>query len=570
MFVALTLTPVICSKILKEDLDHSFVARTALHAFEKLKTFYRKTLNIGLDNPNKVLALFGAIVALSGLLFLLVRQEFTPVEDRGAIMFNMRAPQGASIEYSDRQGSAASDILRQYVEKGEGESVLQMLQGPGGGNMILHLKPWGKRDRTSKEMVGEIGAKVRRIPGAQIIPVLPPTFGTNFAAGTQIVIGGNTYEELRQWRDLLFAALRENPRINGLRSDYNETTPQMRIHIDRNRAGDLGVSTSTIGQTLQVLLGSRKATTYLERGREYDVIMQAEADDRQTPGDVSNIYVRSDTTRQLVPLSSLVSIEEFADSDALSRYDRMRSITVSFNQAPGYPLGDVVRDVEQIIKDKLPSTARYTWRGEAGEMKESGALMYLSFALALIVVFLVLAAQFESFVHPFVIMMTVPLGVAGALTGLFISGQTINIYSQIGIIVLVGLAAKNGILIVEFTNQLRDAGMEFRQALVEAATIRLRPIIMTALATVMGSVPLVFATGAGAEGRRAIGVVIAMGVSFASFVTLLVVPVFYLLLARHSGSPGRIAAELREYEKTFPAGVPGAAGEGEAGHQPAE
>ncbi|MSO72955.1 MAG: efflux RND transporter permease subunit [Rhodospirillaceae bacterium] len=570
MFVALTLTPVMCSKILRDDLDHGVVARLSLRAFDLLKAFYRQTLNVGLDRPRAVLAGFFVVVAASVGLFLLLAKEFTPIEDRGAIMFNVRPPQGASIEYSDRQASTASEVLHHYVEKGEGLSVLQMLMSPSGGNMILHLNTWSKRDRTAKDMVGEIGAKMRRIPGAQVIPILPPTFGTNFGGGTQVVLGGNTYEELRQWRDMLFAALRENPRISGIRSDYNETTPQMKIHIERDRAADLGVSTNTIGQTLQVLLGSRKATTYLERGREYDVILQAATDDRQTPADVSNIYVRSDTTQKLIPLSSLVTIEELADSDALNRYDRTRSITVSFAPAPNYPLGDVVRDVERAIRDKLPPEVRYTWRGEAAEMKESGALMYLSFGLALVVVFLVLAAQFESFVHPFVIMMTVPLAVAGALAGLYVTGQTINIYSQIGIIVLVGLAAKNGILIVEFTNQLRDSGMEFRQALVEAATIRLRPIIMTALATVMGALPLVFASGAGAEGRRTIGIVIALGVSFASFVTLLVVPVFYLLLARRTGSPGRIAAELREYEKTHPAGVAGPGDEDAPSHQPAE
>jgi multidrug efflux pump len=233
----------------------------------------------------------------------------------------------------------------------------------------------------------------------------------------------------------------------------------------------------------------------------------------------------------------------------LNRFDRLRSITVMATPAPGYLLGDVIKDVEKVVAERLPPEVRTTWRGEAAEFKETGGLMYLSFGLALLVVFLVLAAQFESFVHPFVILMTVPLAVFGALAGLLLTGQSFNLYSQIGIIVLVGLAAKNGILIVEFANQLRDTGREFREALVEAATIRLRPIIMTALATVMGAVPLVLATGAGAEGRRAIGIVIFTGVSFASFITLLVVPVFYLLLARRTKSPGAVAARLEEFER---------------------
>jgi len=570
MFVALTLTPVMCSKILRDDLDNSPVAKRAQKVFEVLQAFYRKTLNIGLDHPKAVLGLFIGIVAGAVGMFAIVPQEFTPVEDRGVIMFVVRAPQGSSVEYTDRQASTAADALSSYVASKEAKDVMLMVPFGGGsgntGNLIMHLAPWQDRERATKNMIAEVTAKIRHIPGAQITPVLPPSIGQNpFSGGLQLAIGGNSYEELRVWRDQMFAAMRENPRLVGVRSDYNETNPQMKIHIDRDRAADLGVSTNSIGQTLQVLLGSRKATTFLDRGREYDVIMQSAADDRQTPTDVSNIYVRSDTTGELIPLSSLITLEELADSDSLNRYNRLRSITITANPLPGYSVGQAVADIEKMVEDRLPPEARTSWRGEALELKESGILIYVSFGLALIVVFLVLAAQFESFVHPFVIMMTVPLGVAGALVGLFVFGQSLNIYSQIGIIVLIGLAAKNGILIVEFTNQLRDSGMEFREALVEAATIRLRPIIMTALATVMGAIPLVLSAGAGYEGRRAIGVVIVAGVSFASFITLLVVPVFYLLLAKGTGSPGRIAAELKDYETRHPVG-----GQDAPTHQPAE
>ncbi|MBY0508808.1 MAG: efflux RND transporter permease subunit [Rhodospirillaceae bacterium] len=571
MFIALTLTPVMCSKILRDDLDNSPMARKAQHVFEILKAFYRKTLIIGLDHPKAVMGLFFGIVAAAAGLFALVPQEFSPVEDRGVIMFVVRAPQGSSVEYTDRQASMAADALSVYVADGEAKDVMQMVPFGGGagnsGNIIMHLSPWKDRDRASKTMIAEVRAKLKHIPGAQITPILPPAIGQNpFSGGLQFAIGGNSYEELRLWRDRMFTAMRENPRLVGVRSDYNETTPQMRIHIDRDRAADLGVSSNTIGQTLQVLLGSRKSTTYLDRGREYDVIMQSLADDRQTPADVSNIYVRSDTTKELIPLSSLITLEELADTDTLSRYNRLRSITITANPLPGYSMGQAVADIEQMARDHLPPEARTNWRGEALELKESGVLIYVSFGLALIVVFLVLAAQFESFVHPFIIMMTVPLGVGGALAGLFVFGQSLNIYSQIGIIVLIGLAAKNGILIVEFTNQLRDSGVAFREALVEAATIRLRPIIMTALATVMGALPLVFSAGAGYEGRRAIGVVIVSGVSFASFVTLLVVPVMYMILARGTGSPGRIAAELKDYEAKHPTGGT----KGAPAEQPAE
>jgi multidrug efflux pump len=394
---------------------------------------------------------------------------------------------------------------------------------------------------------------MRQIPGAQLVPSSGGGMGQmQWGGGLQLAIGGQTYDELRQWRDIMLAAMRENPRLLAVRSNFNETKGQMRIRIDRNRASDLGVSIGAIGQTLSIMLGSRRVTTFVDQGEEYNVVLQGQLDDRRIPTDVTNIYVRSDTTRELIPLSSLVTIEEISGADSLNRLDRMRSITMMATPAPGYLLGDAIADIDKAARERLPETARLTWRGEAAELAETNLAMFLAFGLSLLVVYLVLAAQFESFVHPFVILTTVPLGVAGALAGLVIFGDSFNLYSQIGIIVLVGLAAKNGILIVEFANQLRDAGMEFREALIEASTIRLRPIVMTSLATVMGAVPLMLASGAGAEGRQAIGVVIVAGVTFASFITLLVVPVFYQLMARRSGSPGRVAAKLEEYELEFP------------------
>jgi len=576
MFVALTLTPVLCSKILTADLDETRVARGAMQAFEKMKAFYRKTLIMGLDKPKMVMAAFaGIVVSILGL-FALVEKEFTPMEDRGTVNVMVRAPEGSSLEYTDRQATAATDILKNYLGKGEVARILQMLPMgeavAGGsvnvGNIIVRLEPWGERDRSANEILAEIAPKLRQIPGAQLVPSTGQGMGQGrWGGGLQLAIGGQTYDELRQWRDIMTAAMRENPRLFAVRSNFNETKGQMRIKIDRNRASDLGVSIGAIGQTLSIMLGSRRVTTFVDQGEEYNVVLQGQLDDRRTPTDVTNIYVRSDTTRELIPLSSLVSIEEISGSDSLNRLDRMRSITMMATPAPGYTLGEAIQDIDKVARERLPETARLTWRGEAAELAETNFAMFLAFGLSLLVVYLVLAAQFESFIHPFVILMTVPLAVAGALAGLVIFGDSFNLYSQIGIIVLVGLAAKNGILIVEFANQLRDAGMSFREALVEASTIRLRPIVMTALATVVGALPLMLASGAGAEGRQAIGVVIVAGVSFASFITLLVVPVFYQLMAQRSGSPGRVAAELAEYETAFPTRR---FGNDPQDHQPAE
>ena len=561
MFVALTLTPVMCGRILTEKLDSTLVARASMAAFERMTAFYRRTLELGLNRPFLVMVCFAIVSGSSVFMYTSLSKEFTPVEDRGALSVMIRAPEGASLEYTDRQASQAFEIIRPYVGQGEIARVLQMLPmgesvsgaSTNNGNMMVRLEGWHDRPRSSHEILAEIAPKLRRIPGAQLIMTQQAPFGQMaWGGGTQFALGGNTYEELKAWRDIMMNGMRENPRLFGTRSNYNETKAQMRIKIDRNRAADLGVTIGAIGQTLSVMLGSRKVTTFVDRGEEYNVMLQGQLEDRRTPNDVSNIYVRSDTTRQLIPLSSLISIEETAGPDSLNRLDRMRSIAIFTNPAPGYPLGDIVSDIEKIAKDRLPPAARLTWRGEAAEFQDTSTLMFLAFGLSLLVVFLVLAAQFESFVHPVVILMTVPLAVAGALAGLLLTGKSFSLYSQIGIIVLIGLAAKNGILIVEFANQLRDAGMSFRDALIEAATIRLRPIVMTALATIFGALPLAFATGAGAEGRQAIGVVIIAGVSFASFVTLLVIPVFYQALAKNTGSPGRMTAQLAEYERAFP------------------
>ena len=562
MFVALTLTPMMCSKILKNELDETLVARTSMRAFEWMKDFYGRTLNLGLDHPFSVLALFFAIIASSVGFFLVLPQEFTPPEDRGSVNIMIRAPEGASLEYTSRQSQLVTDILmKEYVDTGIARRVLEIVpmgmgvsgQATNMGNVIMRLEPWEKRDKSTHEILGELRPLLRNVAGAQVMPRPSPGFGQGrWGGGLNMVIGGSTYEELVVYRDIMLEAMNENPRLYGVRSNYNETRPQMRIRIDQTRAADVGVSIGTIGQTLAVMLGSRRVTTFVEQGEEYDVILQGRDEDRRTPTDVTNIYVKSDTTRELIPLSSLITIEEISDAGTRNRYDRLRSINVMGTPETGYALGDAIAWLEQVAEERLPDAARINWRGQAREYKESGSAMYVFFGLSLLVVFLVLAAQFESFIHPLVIMMTVPLAMAGAMAGLWIFGISFNIYSQIGIIVLIGLAAKNGILIVEFANQLRDAGYEFREALVEASQIRLRPIVMTALATCMGAVPLVLSSGAGAEGREAIGVVIFTGVTFSSFITLLVVPVFYQILTRGTRSPGAVAADLADLEQRHP------------------
>jgi multidrug efflux pump len=352
----------------------------------------------------------------------------------------------------------------------------------------------------------------------------------------QIVLGGPDYAQLVQWRDQLLARFEENPGLLQPDSDYKETRPQLRVHIDRDRAADLGVSVADIGSTLQAMLGSVRATTFVDAGKEYDVLVQADRAHRAQPQDIGRLQVRGrDGT--LVPLSGLVTITELAEPGQLNRFNRLRAITISARLAPGYPLGDAIAYAQRVAAEELPDTAQVQFAGQSREYLASGGAAAFTFGMALLVVFLVLAAQFESFVHPLVIMLTVPLAVLGALLGLALTGNSLNLFSQIGIVMLVGLAAKNGILIVEFANQRRDEGLEIGAAVVDAAATRLRPILMTSIATVTGALPLVFASGAGSASRGAIGVVVVAGVLLSTFLSLFVIPAFYLLLARRTRPP---------------------------------
>jgi multidrug efflux pump len=310
------------------------------------------------------------------------------------------------------------------------------------------------------------------------------------------------------------------------------------------------VSLENIGRTLETMLGSRRVTTYVDRGQEYRVILQGREQDRATPTDLSNLYVRSETSGKLIPLANLVTLEETAGPRELNRFERLRSITISGDLEGGYPLGKALDELEAIARDVLPPSARLSWDGESREFKEAGSSLYWTFLVALIIVYLVLAAQFESFRHPFIIMMSVPLALAGALGGLWLFDQSINVYSQIGVILLIGLAAKNGVLIVEFANQLRDKGEEFNEAIVKAAAIRLRPVLMTSTCTIIGALPLVVASGAGAESRIPIGIVVMFGVTISTVLTLFVVPTFYQLMARNTKSPEHVSRLINRLRQT--------------------
>lgn len=550
--VALTLSPMMCAKLLKPAEQDSWLVRKVDSIMTGISRRYQNSLEGAMTKP--VLMSVIVLIALGSSVFLAqkVPQEFAPQEDRGSLFLMVNGPQGASYEYIESYMTEVESRLMPLVDSGDIKRLL--IRAPRGfgraadfsnGMAIIVLEDWGQR-RPMKEVIGDINKRLADLAGVQAFPVMRQAFGRGVGKPVQFVIGGPSYEELAAWRDIMMEKVAENPKLLGLDHDYKETKPQLRVVIDRDRAASLGVSISNIGRTLESMLGSRLVTTFMRDGEEYDVIVEGERSNQNTAADLQNIYVRSERTKELIPLSNLVTVEEFADASSLNRYNRMRAITIEASLADGYSLGEALDYLNQVARANLPAEAVISYKGQSLDYQESGSSMYFVFLLALGIVFLVLAAQFESYIHPMVIMLTVPLATVGALLGLWFTGQSLNIYSQIGIIMLVGLAAKNGILIVEFANQLRDKGVDFDRAIIQASCQRLRPILMTGITTAAGAVPLVLATGAGAETRFVIGVVVLAGIMLATLFTIYVIPTAYGLFARNSGSPEAIAQQLEK------------------------
>ncbi|MDH5737875.1 MAG: efflux RND transporter permease subunit, partial [Gammaproteobacteria bacterium] len=549
--LALSLTSMMCSKLLSEHAHESYLTRKVDEAFHRLQQSYHRTLDICLLRPGLITGIVALLLLGTWGLLNLVPKTFAPQEDQGMFFTRIAGPEGASFEFMQSQLRQFENTVMPLVEKGEVDRMLLFLPGWGSADSVnsavslIILPPWEERKAPTKQILDTLNKKWQDIPGIRAFAFMRS--GLQRGGGgqpVQFVLGGSTYAELSQWRDILIQRAMENPGLTRVDSDYKETRPQFLVEVDKARAADLGVSIEAIGRTLQTMMSERRVTTYADHGEEYDVILQAQKDQRGSTDDLTSVYVRSESTGKLIPLSNLTRIDDTASAGSLNRYNRLRAITISANLAPGYSLGEALDFLESVVRSELPVGAQIDYKGESLELKDSEGGLFFSFMLALLIVFLVLAAQFESFIHPMVIMITVPLATFGALLGLYLTGDSLNTYSNIGIIILVGISTKNGILIVEFINQLRDEGMAFVDAITRAAEIRLRPVLMTALSTVMGSIPLILASGAGAESRMTLGIVIFSGVIMATALTLFVIPVFYSLLARHTGSPGEISARL--------------------------
>jgi multidrug efflux pump len=424
------------------------------------------------------------------------------------------------------------------------------LQKPNPVNNALsfvRLKPWEERQRKQQDIAKELAPKMfGGLPGVLAFPINPPSLGQSFRnPAVQFVIQGNSYAELQTMVDQVLAKARQYPGMANVDTDLRLNKPQLSVVLKRDKIAAVGADVQDIGRTLETLLGGRQVTRFKQEGQQYDVMVQLKEQDRERPNDLTAIFVRG-RDGQLAQLSNLIEVREAVAPKELNHFNRQRAAVISANVAPGYTLGEALAFMEQIVEETLGEDAQTALDGQSREFRESGATLYVTFVLALLFIYLVLAAQFESFISPFVIMLTVPLAVTGALLALFLTGGTLNVYSQIGLVMLVGLITKNGILIVEFANQLRLTGLDRREAVLEAATLRLRPILMTTLATILGAIPLALAVGAGAESRQQIGWVIVGGLLLGTALTLSVVPVAYTLLAREVHHSAEEAAELAE------------------------
>jgi multidrug efflux pump len=534
-YVALTLSPVMCWLMLRKG-SGGMLERIVNRAFGALEEGYRRLLRLCLGYPIVVLA--GAAAAGSAAFFLwtALPRELTPQEDRGVFFVAVTAPQGATIAFTDREALEVEARLQPLVERGLAEQIFSVVGFRGEKNrafVVVRLTPWADRDVSSQAIVRQMIPKLAGVPGARAFPVQPAGLGVRGSRNPlQVKVQGPDHETTQRWSAQLMERLGQNPGLLNLETDFELNQPELRVEVDRALADDLGVSVAEIGATLQTFFASREVTGYVDRGREYPVILQASAESRRTAADLDVVNVRSRTTGALVPLSALLTVTEGTASPRLNRFNRMPSVEISAGLAEGYDLGRAIDDVRAAAAELLPGEARIAFAGQSKEYLEASSGAIATFLFALLIVYLVLAAQFESFLDPLTILLTAPLALTGALASLWLTGQSLNVYTQIGMILLIGLMAKNGILIVEYANQLRDRGASVGEAALEGSVRRLRPIMMTVFGTLFGAIPLVWATGAGAESRAAIGVVILGGYAFSSLTTLVVTPVLYDLLAR--------------------------------------
>lgn len=555
-FVALTLSPMLASKYLKVTHEKPKFLKKFDHYLDKFSNFYFESLLLLLYKKKEVIIFLSAVLISVIVLFKITPKELIPPEDRGVFFVIIQAPDGSGFEYTKEQSENIEKIFLSELGKGTYREVLTRIPGFGSGPdqvnngfIIVLLENWAKRKKFGGQDLGEIFQKLNSFPAVKAFPIMPQSLRGGAAdKPVQFVLKGNTYEELIKWKEIIKAEVVNNKNFVNVDDDLDLTKPQLKIKVNTDKAADLGVPIDAIGKSLETLFGSKEVTKYTRDGREYSVILQTDISNRQQPSNLNKVSVRSNTGK-LVPLANLVTYIPESTYTGLNRYNRQRAVTISARITSGYSINEALLYLESIVKQKLPSYAGIDYKGESLEFKNTSSDIYFIFLLAIFTAYLSLAAQFESWRHPLTIMLTVPLAILGGIIGLWTIGSSLNIYSQIALIVLIGLAAKNGILIVEFANQLRAEGMKIKEAIITSCKVRLRPILMTSASTVMGVVPLVIATGAGSASRETVGIVIFMGVIFSTFFTLYVIPTMYLLIGQKTERIDAVEIELEKQLK---------------------
>ena len=531
-FVALTLSPMMCSRLLRHEPSHGRLYNAIERFIDGVGRAYARSLHWTLAHRWVVLVVMAIALALVWALLANIKRELSPVEDRGTILAIFNGPEGASIDYTTRYGREIEQLVEKVPEV-DRRFVIAGVPQVNQGISFFRLVPWSERKGHVTDIVKQLAPQFAQIPGVLAVPVVPPSLGqspreqpVNF-----VIISSAPYEEMQEVVSAMLADIAKNPGFQAPDTDLRLNRPELRVAVDRDKAADANVQIDTVGRTLETMLGGRQVTRFKRDGEQYDVVVQVAKDLRAAPDDISNLFVRG-RADQMIPLSSLVRVNEGIAPRELNHFGQRRAVTIRSNLAPGYTLGEALQFMQQSADKHFKSGYASDLNGQSREFRDSSSSLALTFALALAFIYLVLSAQFESFKDPFIIMLTVPLGMAGALGALLLAGASLNVYSQIGLVTLIGLITKNGILIVEFANQLQLKGRSVHDAVVEASELRLRPILMTTFAMVFGAVPLAWAHGAGAETRQQIGWVIVGGLSVGTFLTLFVIPTVYSYLAR--------------------------------------
>ena len=555
-FVALSLSPMIGSKVLKKNMNKSKVVIKFEKFLKNITSVYKQSLITWIRKRKIIISFLGIVLSLTIFLFNYAPKELIAPEDRGAFFVIVKAPQGSGFNFTKSKAEDIENLLLPSVGNGEYRKLILRVPGFGksakqvnSGFIIVLLEPWAKRDRHGVKIMRESFGKISQVPGVLAFPIMPQGIRTGgVESPVQWVILGNTYDQLIEWKNIIKKEARKNPGLTSIQDDFDLNKPQLNVQIDQKKAADLGVSTEDIGRTIETIFGSKRVTNFTRDGKEYSIILQGDIKDRQEPDSISKVFVRSSNNGKLVSVSNLIRYNEEGQSPFLARYNRQKAVTISARLVGDYSLNEALNFLVKVVENNTPE-AKIAYKGESEEYKKTNTELYIIFMLALITAYLAMCAQFESWKHPLTIMLTVPLAILGGLLGILVVGSSLNIYSQIALIILIGLSAKNGILIVEFANQLRKEGKNLDTSIIEAASIRFRPILMTSLSTIIGVLPLILGSGPGAASRLTVGITIFGGMLFSTFFTLYVIPTIYSIIGKNTQRIDAVEIELNKQLK---------------------